>query len=35
MRFKTEGGKPTLGIKIVLTVLCAVAGVIPAFYLFR
>ena len=35
MKFKTEDGNPTLGIKIVLTVLCAVAGLALALYLFR
>ncbi len=27
--------KPTLGIKIVLTALCVVVGVIAAYYLFQ
>ena len=27
--------KPTLGIKIVLTILCVMAGAILAFYLFN
>ena len=27
--------KPTLGIKIVLTALCVIVGVIAAYYLFR
>lgn len=27
--------KPTLGIKLVLTTLCVVAGAIAAFYFFR
>ena len=35
MKFKTEEGKPTLGIKIVLTFLCVMAGAIVGFYLFR
>lgn len=35
MKEKPLGLKPTLGIKIVLTILCLVGGAVLAYYLFR
>ena len=35
MKTKVEEGKPTLGIKILLTILCVIAGAIAAFFRFR
>lgn len=35
MKEKSFELRPTLGIKLVLTVLCAVAGAILAIHLFR
>jgi hypothetical protein len=35
MKEKPFESKPTLGIRIVLIVLCMVAGVIAAYYLFQ
>ncbi len=34
MKGEREEEKPTLGIKIVLTILCVIAGAIAAFYWF-
>jgi hypothetical protein len=35
MKAKPFDLKPTLGIKIVLAVLCVIVGAITAFFLFR
>ena len=35
MKAEREEEKPTIGIKIVLTVLCVIAGVMLAIYLLR